>query len=168
MTNSVPGHQMGPPRRIRKLIGDDNPNDPDGLRALMEKLSPQDGPEQRLLSLMREAVTERAERTSLRTAAREIGMSPSGLRKFLDGNMPYTKTVHRLRRWYLQHAGHARDEISDDEAFAALRVLVHDLPPGTRAETMAAMVGCVEQGYVRTRREVPGWVAEIRDRCNDS
>lgn len=139
---------MEPPRRIRELIADDKkPNDPDGL-----------------IPLMREAVTERAERTSLRTAAREIGMSPSGLKKFLDGNTPYTKTVHRLRRWYLQHAGDAREELSEDEAYAALSVLVHDLPPGARAYTMATMVDCVEQGYAHTRRDVPTWVSGIRDR----
>jgi hypothetical protein len=68
---------MEPPRRIRKLIADDNPDDPDGLRALMDELSPQDGPEQRLIPLIRWTVTERVERTSLRAAAREIGMSPS-------------------------------------------------------------------------------------------
>lgn len=139
-------HQMEPPSKM------------------MEKLSPQDSPEQGLIPLMREAVTERAERTSLRTAAREIGMSPSGLKKFLDGNTPYTKTVHRLQRWYLQHAGDAREELSEDEAYAALSVLVHDLPPGTRAYTMATMVECVEQGYARTRRDVPAWVAGIRAR----
>jgi hypothetical protein len=131
----------------------------------MEKLSPaQDGREQRLIPLMREAVTERAERTSLRAAAREIGMSPSGLMKFLDGGTPYTKTIHRLRRWYVQHVGDAREELSEDEAHAALSVLVHDLPPGTRTQTMAAMVECVEQSYARTRRDVPAWVAGIRDR----
>lgn len=118
-----------------------------------------------LIPVMREAVTERVERTSLRTAAREIGMSPSGLKKFLDGNMPYTKTIHRLRRWYLQHAGDAHDDLSEDEAYAALSVLVHDLPPGARAYTTATMVDCVEQGYARTRRDVPAWVAGIRDRA---
>lgn len=155
---------MEPPRRIRKLIADDNANDPDGVRALMEKLPPHDGPEQRLIPLMREAVTERAERTSLRNAAREIGMSPSGLQKFLEGGMPYTKTIHRLRRWYLQHAGDARDELSEDEAYAALSVLVHDLPPGSRAYTVATMVECVEQAYARARRDVPAWVTGIGDR----
>ena len=131
----------------------------------METLSPQeDSPEQRLIPLMREAAMERVERTSLRAAAREIGMSPTGLKKVLDGNMPYTKTVHRLRRWYLQHAGDAREELSEDEAHAALSVLVHDLPPGTRAYTVASMVDCVVQGYARTRRDVPAWVTGIRER----
>jgi hypothetical protein len=113
---------------------------------------------------MREAVTERVERTSLRAAAREIGMSASGLSKFLDGGAPYTKTIHRLRRWYVQHVGDARAEVSEDEAHAALSVLVLDLPPGTRTQTMAAIVECVEQSYARTGRAVPEWIAGARDR----
>src|SRR5688500_7374533 len=159
---------MQPPRRIRKLFTGEAPTDPEGVRALMEKLARQGDAEGqtdvRLIPQMREAVMERVERTSLRTAAREIGMSPSGLKKFLDGNMPYTKTIHRLRRWYLQHAALAREELSDEDAFAALRVLVHDLPPGMQAQTVDAMLHCMEQGFARSRRDVPPWVAGMRER----
>lgn len=34
--------------------------------------------------------------------AREIGMSPTGLKKFLLGTAPYSPTLRRLRRWYLE------------------------------------------------------------------
>src|SRR5687767_9558164 len=83
---------MQPPRRIRKLFTGEAPADREGVRTLMEKLA-REGDQAghtdvRLIPQMREAVMERVERTSLRTAAREIGMSPSGLKKFLDGNMP--------------------------------------------------------------------------------
>lgn len=159
---------MQPPRRIRKLFTGDAPTDPEGVRALMEKLARQGddpaGLDVRLIPQMREAVVERVERTSLRTAAREIGMSPSGLKKFLDGNMPYTKTIHRLRRWYLQHTAQKREELSDEDAFAALRVLVFDLPPSAQANTVDAMLRCMEEAYVRTHREIPPWVAEMRAR----
>ncbi len=37
--------------------------------------------------------------TSLRQAAREIGMSPTGLQKFLHGGEPYVKTVRKLSLW---------------------------------------------------------------------
>lgn len=120
-------------------------------------------PEERVIPQIRTAVEQRVERTSLRSVAREIGMSPSGLKKFLDGNAPYTKTVHRLRNWYVQHAAD-QDEIGDDDAHAALRVLVHDLPPGMQAETVEAMLHCMEQGYTRSRRPLPQWMAEIRER----
>jgi hypothetical protein len=153
---------MQPPRRIRKLFTGDAPTDREGVRALMEKLAKQGdeaGPtDVRLIPQMREAVMERVERTSLRTAAREIGMSPSGLKKFLDG------TIHRLRRWFLAHAAGTREELTDEEAFAALRVLVHDLPPSAQAPTVDAMLHCMEQSYTRSRRDIPPWVAEMRDR----
>lgn len=45
------------------------------------------------------AARARTEATSLRGAAREIGMSPTGLRKMLDGAQPYSPTIRRLRKW---------------------------------------------------------------------
>ena len=159
---------MQPPRRIRKFTGGETPTDPAGIRALMAELARQgeaaNVPDQRLIPQLRTAVIERVERTSLRSAAREIGMSPTGLKKFLDGNMPYTKTIHRLRRWYLQHAADARDDITEEDAFAALRVLVHDLPADAQAQTIQGMLECMEQSYARSHRDVPAWVAEMRER----
>jgi hypothetical protein len=53
---------------------------------------------------IREEIAARVNATSLRRVAREVGMSPTGLRKFLDGADPYSPTVHRLRVWYLKFA----------------------------------------------------------------
>lgn len=159
---------MQPPRRIRRLFTGEAPTDPEAIRGLMEKLARKgdEGGQMdvRLIPLMRETVMEHVERTSLRTAAKEIGMSPSGLKKFLDGNMPYTKTIHRLRRWYLQHISRTREELSSEEVFAALRVLLYDLPAGVHAQTVEAVLQCMEQGYVRTHREIPAWVGQVRAR----
>ena len=122
---------------------------------------PTDG---RLIPRMREAVATRAESTSLRSTAREVGMSPTGLKKFLQGTAPYTKTIHRLRSWYLQHAANSVEALSPDDALAAFGVLVHGLPPGAaRALTIERMIEGLEQGYVRTGRKVPAWVASARD-----
>jgi hypothetical protein len=159
---------MQPPRRNRKMTGGETPTDPAALRALMVELARKDGgdavPDQRLIPQLRTAVIERVERTSLRSAAREIGMSPTGLKKFLDGNMPYTKTIHRLRRWYLRYAADARHEISDEDAFAALRVLMHDLPPDAQAQTIQGMLECMEKSYAAAVRETPAWIGEMRAR----
>lgn len=45
------------------------------------------------------------ERT-LRGVAREVGISPTGLSKFVrrDSEFPYSPTLRRLRRWYAKHA----------------------------------------------------------------
>src|SRR5215212_7633430 len=53
----------------------------------------------RLVEKCRNAVRSYLGRVSLREAAREIGMSPTGLRKFADGGEPYAPTVHKLREW---------------------------------------------------------------------
>lgn len=157
---------MEPPRRLRKLLAGTAPTDGASLRALMAELArageTEAQAEQRLIPQLRAAVAERVERTSLRNAAREIGMSPTGLKKFLDGNMPYTKTIHRLRAWYVHHAADRQEETSDEAAFAALGVLVHAIPSATQAQTVEAMLHCIEQGYAGTRRPVPAWVAQLR------
>lgn len=119
---------------------------------------------QPLIRRMRQAVAARAETTSLRATAREVGMSPTGLKKFVGGTAPYTKTVHRLRSWYLQHAVTSKEELSAEDALAAFGVLVHGLPPGAaRALAIERMIEGLEQGYVRTGRKVPAWVASARD-----
>ncbi|HVH11557.1 MAG TPA: hypothetical protein VM759_00825, partial [Longimicrobium sp.] len=51
---------------------------------------------------LRETAAARVENTSLRSVAREIGMSPTGLKKFLLGTAPYSPTLRRLRNWYVQ------------------------------------------------------------------
>ncbi|HEU0014798.1 MAG TPA: hypothetical protein VFQ45_14020, partial [Longimicrobium sp.] len=51
------------------------------------------------LERLREMVTLRVEATSLRSVARQVGMSPSGLDKFLSGAMPYQKSRRRLFDW---------------------------------------------------------------------
>jgi hypothetical protein len=54
---------------------------------------------------IRAALRRHLDEASLRQAAREVGMSPTGLSKFLDGAEPYLPTVMKLRAW---HAAHAR------------------------------------------------------------
>ena len=53
----------------------------------------------RLVWKLRDAAARYAETTSLRQAAREIGMSPTGLHGFLTGNEPYLVTVRKLVAW---------------------------------------------------------------------
>ena len=48
---------------------------------------------------LRDAVGEYLEQVSMRQAAREIGMSPVGLTKFVNGATPYMHTLRKLRAW---------------------------------------------------------------------
>ncbi len=111
---------------------------------------------------LREMAAARVENTSLRGVAREIGMSPTGLKKFLLGTAPYSPTLRRLRKWYLQHASLPTGEVSYQDASAALVVFTHDLQPEPRREASDCILDCLERGYEQSGRSVPRWVAELR------
>ena len=54
---------------------------------------------------IRAALSLYLDAVSLRGAAREIGMSATGLSNFLNGSEPYMPTVAKLRRWHAAHSG---------------------------------------------------------------
>jgi hypothetical protein len=61
----------------------------------------------------RGAVREAIARSTLRTVAKDVGMSPSGLQKFLNGTNPYGKTRERLHVWYFREAGFSSFGVED-------------------------------------------------------
>lgn len=99
--------------------------------------------------------------TSLRTAARAIGMSPTGLKKFLTGSRPYTPTERRLRNWYLRFAAEKSEEVGMGEAQAALTLLMSGLSPDLRRETASCVLGCIARAYDGSGKPRPEWIAEL-------
>src|SRR5437879_13664384 len=60
------------------------------------------------IPLLRDAVARQAGRVSLRRAAREVGVSPNGLRNFLHGAAPRGTTRVKLERWLAARRGPLR------------------------------------------------------------
>lgn len=112
---------------------------------------------------LRESAQARVENTSLRSVAREIGMSPTGLKKFLQGTSPYSPTLRRMRHWYVQYAAVQGGAVHREDASAALSVLVHDLNPDSRTVTASCVLDCVEKGYQRSGQQRPVWMSELRE-----
>jgi hypothetical protein len=81
-------------------------------------------------------------------------MSPSGLRKFLDGAEPYSATRSRLESWYIRERG---GRVSPDAAARALQILVADLPPSAQVETIEALLSVLETAYKRHGISVDNW-----------
>jgi hypothetical protein len=54
------------------------------------------------LDTLRWAVEQAVQNSSLRTVARDVGMSPMGLRNFITGMTPYHVTLRKLSAWYLR------------------------------------------------------------------
>ncbi len=115
-------------------------------------------------SRLRAAASARVAATSLRSVSREIGMSATGLSKFIDGNAPYLPTLNRLRNWYLRHGVSTAATLTEEDAHAALSLLVHDLSPEARHAAVEQMVHCIRDGYARTGEEAPDWLGGMQTR----
>lgn len=129
----------------------------------MKMSDQQPGNRSATLRHLREMVAARAENTSLRSVAREIGMSPTGLKKFLQGTAPYSPTLRRLRAWYVQYAAVPSGDVAFEDAQAAINVLVHDLPPVPRRRTVDRLMACLARGYDESGKSPPSWITQLRD-----
>ena len=111
---------------------------------------------------LRRALLAHVDSTSLRHVARQVGMSPTGLQKFMDGGEPYAATRRKLERWFVLH-GPARGEagLRGDSALTILRVLVQDLSPARHRATMERLLGALEEAYAAARVDPPAWLAEL-------
>jgi hypothetical protein len=87
-------------------------------------------------------------------------MSPTGLRKFLDGSEPYTKTRLKLERWYVRGG---EGKVGPGVATAALEVLMSPLPPEHRREAMIRILDALDASHSKAGRSKPGWIRSLRD-----
>lgn len=117
---------------------------------------------------LRETAAARVENTSLRSVAREIGMSPTGLKKFLQGTAPYSPTLRRLRTWYVHYAALQNGMVEVEDATNALSVLVHDLGPDPKRSSAACVLDCLGRGYDESGKTRPVWIDELRARYDSA
>lgn len=114
------------------------------------------------VAVLRQALKAETGSTSLRHVSRMVGMSPTGLQKFLDGAHPYSATRRKLERWYILHGpGRMPSPLRGDSALAIVRVLVQDLPPARHRPTMEMLVASMEGAYAAARLSRPRWLEEL-------
>ena len=106
----------------------------------------------------RAAVRDAIARSTLRTVAKDVGMSPTGLQNFLNGTNPYGKTRERLRVWYFREVGFSSFGVED--AAYILRRLVGTLPAPDYG--VAGVLDAVESAYRRAGMYAPEWVRLVR------
>jgi len=109
---------------------------------------------------LRQVVNARLATTSLRALAREVGMSPSGLQKFVDGSAPYLPTREKLERWYVREAAERRVDRGVETVLAALRVLVGELPAARQGRALSDLFGVLDSAYDGRAVARPGWLEE--------
>ncbi|HEX2208290.1 MAG TPA: hypothetical protein VHG93_11460 [Longimicrobium sp.] len=119
------------------------------------------------ITRLREAVTIRVQATSLRSVARQVGMSPSGLDKFLNGGMPYQKSRRKLFDWLNRERNNLGADLTVDGIAAALGSLVRDLPPDRRERAIHALLDTLHVLYREHAETAPNWLSEITQRTAD-
>lgn len=120
------------------------------------------------IEVLRRAAHQRVEDTSLRGTGREIGLSPTGLKKFLLGTAPYSPTLRRLRTWYVRHAAELGDRsasLTQEDAVAALKVLTNGFDAATGRVLAVQVTEALRSAYRETGRTPPVWVEDLYAAC---
>lgn len=111
------------------------------------------------LERLREAVDRGVAQSSLRATAREVGMSPTGLRKFLEGAEPYSATRRKLERWYVREMAQGYvGSLTPSAAESAVEILLHDVTPGHRSEGRRRLIDALREVYGANE---PSWLAAL-------
>jgi len=111
------------------------------------------------VALLRDAVAREVARRSLRGVAQDVGISPNGLRNFVNGAVPRPATRAKLERWL------GRNAAEKGPSLGHLVRLVEELS-GEFAPDQAAALGrdiaqLVASTYERRHRPPPRWVREL-------
>ena len=113
---------------------------------------------------IRQTAELRVRETSLRQVAYRVGMSPMGLKKFLDGATPYEASRRKLTDWFVEEEAR-RDRPADTTVAAtALWLVLRDLPGALRPEAVDPVVDVLESLYSRSQAPRPAWLDGLRER----
>ena len=115
------------------------------------------------IGAIRDAAALAVERESLRKVARQVGLSPNGLKQFLAGRRPYTSTEQKLNAWYAAHGRDHGGASRLDSARSAVAILLADFPAKRRALMAERIYDLLAAGHREDRREPPEWLDAARD-----
>lgn len=119
-------------------------------------INPRDVP----IDPVREYARDRAEQTSIRHLAADIGLGHSTVHNFLNGAAPHPRVRRRLVEWYLARTGQA-PEYAQETYSAALEVLVRELPAEDRDRARAGIVRSLVAMHEELGIPAPPWLSEL-------
>jgi len=112
------------------------------------------------IPLLRDGIAREAARHSLRRVAREVGMSPNGLRDFLRGALPRSATRGKLERW-LADQGQVTRPPNLGQFIRLLNHLAVDLSPDQKKQFGRAIGELLVESYETRRLAPPRWVQTL-------
>jgi len=110
--------------------------------------------------LLRDGIAREAARYSLRRVAREVGMSPNGLRDFLGGALPRSATRAKLEQW-LASQGQVTRPPNMGQFIRLLNHLAVDLSPDQTKQFGRAIAELLVESYEVRRLSPPRWVQAL-------
>jgi len=110
--------------------------------------------------LLRDGLGREAASLSLRRVAREVGLSPNGLRYFLQGASPRSATRVKLERW-LAARGKVTRPPNVGQFVRLVNELSVDLSPAQTLELGRALAELLVQSYEVRRLSPPRWVQDL-------
>lgn len=110
--------------------------------------------------ILRDAVARETSVLSLRKAAREIAVSPNGLRNFLKGSVPHPATRAKLEHW-LTARGRGSRPPSVGRLIRLVGELAVDLSPGQAAQLGRDIAELLSRAYEARRLGPPSWVLDL-------
>lgn len=113
---------------------------------------------------IRQTAELRVQETSLRQVAYGIGLSPMGLKKFLDGASPYEANRRKLADWYVREQTRRGVPADPTVAAIALGVVLRDLPSALRRDAVDPVVDLLESLYRRSKALPPPWLEGLREK----
>lgn len=112
-------------------------------------------------AIRREAELAR-DASSLRAVAREVGVTPMGLRGFLmNAGKPQARTVRKLNLWYARRMATRLPE-GEDEARTALTILAAYFPERARRTRLMDLLDSMERGFRDEGMPAPAWLDTLR------
>lgn len=115
------------------------------------------------IEFLRAALRRRAQETSVRQAAAEVGMSHGGVHNFITRNdLPYGKTLAKLRAWYIRQVATGEEALSSEVAGYLIEQMLAAIPPVQRPAAKAEMMEGLERLYRNREVPPPGWLGELR------
>lgn len=107
--------------------------------------------------MLRDGIAREAAQYSLRRVAREVSISPNGLRDFLAGATPRTTTRAKLERW-LGEQGNVTRPPNIGQFVRLLNRLTVDLSPAQAALFGRAIAELLIESYDARQVAAPRWV----------
>jgi hypothetical protein len=118
------------------------------------------------ITTVRRYANARANVSSVRQLALQIGMKHTSVDKFLRGSSPYARNRILLCEWFLrEHKRHPVSELMDvplAEPAAHLDALLCELRGDAEAETRLRITTALAQGYRRMGLSPPEWLYRAR------